>query len=333
MKISEELKGAFNTIVSVAYGGCFFDWNHIFKVSINIYVEEKILNPGDLKKVNSATPGDTRAQVERDSMPLTIAELMTRDVVTITPENTLYEAAQIMGEQHIGSLLVFKYDTAVGIITERDLLNVVSNGVKLEKDWIGGGTSIREEKVETAMSFPVVKTCLDSPLKEAARMMIEKRIRRLVVCDSGKVVGILTAADMIRSMPEIPENMAVWFEADYFMNKQIVTVDKELLVDDVAELMAEKRIGSVIVTSRGKPMGIFTERDLLTKLLAKDKSLILEVGDACSSPLITAPVGTSINDVAAIMTKKRIKRLPITKDAKLVGVLSARDLVEAYART
>jgi len=291
------------------------------------------LNPDDLEKVPFDTLGETRAQVERGSMPLTIEELMTRDVVTITPENTLYEAAQIMGERHIGSLLVLKYESPVGMITERDLLNVVSCGVKLEKDWIGGGTSIREEKVETVMSFPIVKVCLDLPLKEAARMMIEKRIRRLAVCDMGKVVGILTAADMIRSMPEIPENMKVWFEADYFMAKQVTTVDKETLVENVAELMAEKRVGSVIVTNQGKPMGIFTERDLLTKLLAKGKSLILEVGDACSSPLITAPVGTSINDVAAIMTTKYIKRLPITKDGKIVGVLSARNLVEAYART
>jgi IMP dehydrogenase len=56
------------------------------------------------------------------------------------------------------------------------------------------------------------------------------------------------------------------------------------------------------------------------------------VGKVCSSPLITAPLGISIHDAAAIMTSKRIKRLPITKEGKLAGILSARDLVEAYAR-
>ena len=48
-----------------------------------------------------------------------IEEIMVHDVVTITPENTLYEAARIMGEKHIGSLIVVKYETPVGIITER----------------------------------------------------------------------------------------------------------------------------------------------------------------------------------------------------------------------
>jgi CBS domain-containing protein len=297
-------------------------------------VREKMVEPEDVRKENWVAVGNTPVQHDRCRLlPMSLDDLMTREIITITPENTLYEAAQLMGEKRIGSLLVFKYDTPVGVITERDLLNVVSSGVKLEKDWIGGGASIREEKVEKVMSFPVVKICVSSPLKEAARIMIEKRIRRLAVCDLGKVVGIITASDMIRSLPEAPENMEVWFQVDYFMAKRIITVDAEMLVENVAEVMAEKRVGSVIVTSKERPVGIFTERDLLTKFLVEDKSLIAEVGSACSSPLITAPVGMCIHEAAVIMTKNRIKRLPITKDKNLVGMLSARDLVEAYART
>jgi CBS domain-containing protein len=291
------------------------------------------MEPRDLKKENSSAVGNTPVQHDRCRLrPMNLDELMTREVVTITPEKTLYEAAKLMGEKNIGSLLVFKYDTPVGVITERDLLNVVSSGVKLEKDWIGGGASIRDEKVEKVMSFPVVKICVKSQLKEAARIMIEKRIRRLAVCDLGEIFGIITASDMIRSLPEAPENMEAWFQVDYFMAKQIITVDAEMLVENVAEIMAEKRVGSVIVTSQGKPIGIFTERDLLNKFLVRDKSLIAEVGNACSSPLITAPVGLCIHEAGVIMTKNQIKRLPITKDKKLVGILSARDLVEAYAR-
>ena len=104
-----------------------------------------------------------------------------------------------------------------------------------------------------------------------------------------------------------------------------------MLLENVATLMANKRVGSVIVTRQGEPIGIFTERDLLTNFLAKDKSLVEEVGNACASPLITAPIRTSVRDAAVIMTENNIKRLPITKNGKLVGMLSARDLIEAYA--
>ena len=261
-----------------------------------------------------------------------IASVMTSEVFTINPESTLHEAAQLMGEKHIGSLIVMKYETPVGIITEGDLLNVVTNGIPLERDWIRSSPSICNEKVENAMSSPVIKICVEYRLKDAARLMIEKRVRRLGVCDSGDLVGIVTTSDMIGNLPQVPETMKVWFEVDHFMSKQVVTADEGTLLEDAAKIMAEKHVGSVIVTSNGEPAGIFTERDLLTKFLAKDKSLVEEVGNVCSSPLITAPIGISAHDAAEIMIEKHIKRLPITQDGKLVGVLSARDLVEAYAR-
>ncbi|MDX1813226.1 MAG: CBS domain-containing protein [Candidatus Bathyarchaeia archaeon] len=285
-------------------------------------------------RTNSSSPIDSASdQIESETMRYRkIAKIMTSKVLTISPENTLHEAAQLMGEKHIGSLIVIKYDTPVGIITEGDLLNVVSKGIPLEIDWIRSSPSIRNQKVEKAMSFPLVKICVNYTLKDAARTMIEKRIRRLGVCDSGNLCGIITTSDMIGHLPQVPETMKSWFEVDHFMSKQVVSADERTLLENVAKIMAEKHVGSVIVTSQEEPIGIFTERDLLTKFLAQDRSLIEEVGNVCSSPLITAPVGISAHNAASIMVEKHVKRLPITKDGKLVGVLSARDLVEAYAR-
>jgi CBS domain-containing protein len=56
------------------------------------------------------------------------------------------------------------------------------------------------------------------------------------------------------------------------------------------------------------------------------------VGPECSSPLITIPAGTSVHRAAATMAVKHIRRLPIVKDDKLAGIITARDLVEAYAK-
>ena len=291
--------------------------------------------PKDLRKEFPSTLDIAYTQYKRDlARYRKVEEIMTPEVVTITPEGTLYEAARIMGEKHIGSLIVVKYETPVGMITERDLLReVVDSGIDLEKDWLVGGVSIKEEKVEKVMTYPLTTISLKSRIKEAAQMMIEKRIRRLGVRESGKLVGIITASDLIQSLPDVPETMQVWSEIDYFMSEGVVTADEETPVDSVAKIMGEKGIGSVIITRQGEPIGIFTERDLLTKFLAKDKSLKIEVGKACSSPLNTAPLGISVHDAAEIMTSKHIRRLPITKKGKLVGILSARDLLEAYARS
>lgn len=291
--------------------------------------------PKDLHKEFPSTTDIASTQNKHDRARYRrVEEIMTPEVVTITPESTLYEAARIMGEKRIGSLIVVKYETPVGMITERDLLReVVNSEIELEKDWLVGGVSIKEEKVENVMTYPLTTISLKSRIKEAAQMMIEKNIRRLGVRESGKLVGIITASDLIRSLPDVPETMEVWFEVDYFMTEGVITADEETPVDNVAKIMGKKGIGSVIITSKGEPIGIFTERDLLTKFLAKDKSLKIEVGKACSKPLNTAPLGISVHDAAEIMTSKHIRRLPITREGKLVGILTARDLLEAYART
>jgi CBS domain-containing protein len=228
------------------------------------------------------------------------------------------EAAGIMGLKHIGSLIVTKYETPVGIVTDRDLISKV---------W-GLGKDLGVEKVEGLMSYPLIKVCSTAKIKEAAQMMIRKN-RRLAVFDCGELVGIVTASDLIRSLPEVLETEV---KVDDFMNKRVETVDKKTPVASVVKIMGEKRIGSVIVTSKGDPFGIFTERDLLNTFLVEGKPLIAEVGKEASSPLITVPVGTSVHQAAVTMAMKHIRRLPITINGQLAGIITARDLVEAYAK-
>lgn len=86
--------------------------------------------------------------------------------------------------------------------------------------------------------------------------------------------------------------------------------------------MGEHCIGSIIITSKGKPTGIFTERDLFTSVLAKNKPLESKVSDHFSS----------VHKAAMIMSLKHICRLPVMKETKIVGIVTARDLVEAYAK-
>jgi len=247
-----------------------------------------------------------------------VKDIMSKDVVTITPEATMAEAAQTMGDKHIGSLIVTKYRTPVGIVTERDLLSKI---LALEKD-------PKDEKVEATMSYPLTTISPTAKIKEAAQIMTQKK-SRLTVFDAGKLTGIITASDLIRSLPEIPETEA---RVDDFMTKEIVTADEKTPIAQIAKIMGKERIGSVLVTSKEKSIGIFTERDLLSSFLVKGKSLTAEVGKEASSPLITIPIGTSVHKAAATMALRHIRRLPIASKDTLDGIITARDLVEAYAK-
>jgi CBS domain-containing protein len=245
-------------------------------------------------------------------------ELMSKEVVTITPEASLNEAARIMGEKHIGSLIVVKYKTPVGIVTERDLLSKV----------LAYGLLLRDGKVEDVMSYPLNGVSYNAKIKEVAKSMINRK-GRLAVFDSGTFVGIITASDLIKSLPDVLETEV---KVDDFMTREVVTADEETSVINIAKIMGSQRIGSVIITREGEPFGIFTERDLLTAFLARGRDLFTEVGKDCSSPLAVIPAGTSVHRTAAAMALKHIRRLPVVKNDKIVGIITARDLVEAYAK-
>jgi CBS domain-containing protein len=152
---------------------------------------------------------------------------------------------------------------------------------------------------------------------------------RLGVFEAGTLVGIITAADIIKCLPDCPETEA---KADDFMTKHVKYADEDTSVENIASMMGRERIGSVIITQKGEPYGIFTERDLLTSFLACGRALYTDVGPECSRPLVTIPSGTSIHRTAATMAVKHIRRLPVTKNGKIVGIVTARDLVEAYAK-
>ncbi len=224
----------------------------------------------------------------------------------------------MMGDKHIGSLIVMKYRTPVGIVTERDLLSKV----------LAFGRSIKLERVENVMSYPLVSVSLTSKIKEIAQTMISHK-GRLAVFDVGKLAGIITASDLIKCLPDVPETEV---KVEDFMTKPVVTADEKTSVATVASNMGRERIGSVVITREGDPFGIFTERDLLTAFLARGRDLHTEVGKESSSPLIVIPAGTSVHRAAATMALKHIRRLPVIKDDRLLGIVTARDLVEAYAK-
>jgi CBS domain-containing protein len=152
---------------------------------------------------------------------------------------------------------------------------------------------------------------------------------RLVVYVCGKLAGIITASDLIRVMPEAPETSMV---VDEFMTREIVSVNEDETVLAAAGMMGEQRVGSVIVTSNEKPLGIFTERDLLSTFIARSRSLDIPIGEACSGLMTSAHAGISIHEAARIMAEKHIRRLPIMKKKQIAGIITARDLVEAYAK-
>ncbi|MCS7129960.1 MAG: CBS domain-containing protein [Archaeoglobaceae archaeon] len=115
------------------------------------------------------------------------------------------------------------------------------------------------------------------------------------------------------------------------MTKTVVMVDQKTKVKDVCKIMGEKKIGSVVVTKEGKPFGIFTERDLLSKVLLSG-SLEEEVGRYCSSPLIVVSPNYDVKEAAKIMADLKIRRLLVMENGEIKGIFTASDLVRILGR-
>ncbi|MCS6784782.1 MAG: CBS domain-containing protein [Candidatus Caldarchaeum sp.] len=119
-----------------------------------------------------------------------VKDIMSSDVVTVTPETSVYAAARVMAQEEVGSVVVVVGEKPVGIITERDLVRKV----------LAGGLSPRKTSVSKVMSSPVVVVGENTSLEEAVSIMAQNRIRRLLVVSGEKLVGIVSATDIMKAL-------------------------------------------------------------------------------------------------------------------------------------
>jgi CBS domain-containing protein len=111
------------------------------------------------------------------------------------------------------------------------------------------------------------------------------------------------------------------------MTEKLITVDVQTTANDAIKLMVEKDIGSVVVTEKGKPVGIVTERDILKKCCLNAACQRVKVGEIMSKPLITVDANTPIGAAVELMVEKNIRRLLVTEDGEVKGIVTQKDLM------
>lgn len=120
-----------------------------------------------------------------------VREAMVTDVITISPDSTIVDAAKKMIGKDLGGLVIMKGGVPIGMITEHDFLNVVASK-----------PNPTDVKVKDIMSSPLITIGPNSSIMDAARLMSESKIRKIPVKDKDKLVGIITAEDIIRVAPK-----------------------------------------------------------------------------------------------------------------------------------
>jgi len=116
---------------------------------------------------------------------------------------------------------------------------------------------------------------------------------------------------------------------DILQNREVFTIQSGSSVKDAVNYMASKGVGLVPVMKNEMLVGVFSERDLVKRVIAKDKDLTLTVvDDVMSTNLVIAKIDESNESVLAKMKEAKTRHILIIDNEKLVGVLSLRDLLE-----
>jgi CBS domain-containing protein len=119
----------------------------------------------------------------------TVKDIMTKNVVSIGVNNSVFEASELMNSKRVGCLVIMDGEVPIGIVTERDIVRrVVAKKLPLDT------------KVSEIMSTSLITVDPDASLKEAARLMSSNKIRRLPVLKQNRLVGIVVAADFVKNL-------------------------------------------------------------------------------------------------------------------------------------
>lgn len=109
---------------------------------------------------------------------------------------------------------------------------------------------------------------------------------------------------------------------------EVSTIEESATVLDAAKMMNAAHIGALVITNGDRVVGIFTERDILNRIVAEG----LEPKDTQLNKVMTSPMAvcrrnTRLAECKSVMTEKRIRHLPVVEDGKLFGMISAGDIL------
>jgi len=115
------------------------------------------------------------------------------------------------------------------------------------------------------------------------------------------------------------------------MTKSVIAVDSSVNVNEAAKMMEDAKVGAVIVMENNTPIGIVTDRDFAVKIVAHAYQITTPVKQIMTSPLIATSPDETILMAADLMHTRNIRKLPVIDNDKVVGIITATDLVNQLA--
>lgn len=124
-----------------------------------------------------------------------LREIMQKKVVTISPDVSIREAAKKMKDYRIGYLVITNGESVRGCVTDRDLVM-----------WLASGKDPDNTRIDTIMQSNIITATPDTDIFEASKLMARKKIRRLPLVENGRLIGLISTADIASVLEEEVDN-------------------------------------------------------------------------------------------------------------------------------
>jgi CBS domain-containing protein len=297
-------------------------------------------------------------------------DIMTKEVITVTPETSVEEIAFLLLKYNISGVPVVERDKVVGVVSEADLLYkkklptslvyIYQHGSYLKPNELAEeDKKIRATKAKEVMTREVISVSPETKVTEIVSIMEEKGIKRVLVMEGDKLVGIVSKLDVLRCLTGSCEELAqhiiskvnkIPTTVNDIMSCKVVTVKASDSVEDAARLLLEHRIsGLPVVDEDGNLVGVLSESDLIHKaeplpspsLYYGNREKFLEemwkvkasqVREVMTEDVITVSPEDGVEKAASLMLEKGVKRLPVVRGEKVVGMVTRADILKALAR-
>jgi signal-transduction protein with cAMP-binding, CBS, and nucleotidyltransferase domain len=253
-----------------------------------------------------------------------VSEIMTTSLTAAPVSTSISKVLEIMSAEDVGRIIITGEEVPVGIFTEKDVLRRVVNA----------NVDAESTPIKDVMTSPLRAVREETHIVEAFGKMYKGKYRHLLVRGRrGRIVGIVSMRRILKLAVELGQGMSDTRTLGSLTTAAAATIDQMSSVHDAIDLMIKTAVGSVVITTAGRPAGIFTERDVLKRIATKNiNAKHTPVKEVMTAPLLTMSTTALVGDALAEMYRRDIRNMPITgQSGELMGIVSMPDVLQ-YAR-
>ncbi len=253
-----------------------------------------------------------------------VSEIMTTAVITAEPSSSIREVTRLMVDRRVGRVVLTENDAPAGIFTETDILRRVMNRL----------LDVHKTPIRRVMTTPVQGVPQGTSIVEVLGRMYQGRYRHLLVYgDDRRMVGLVSMRRILNLVVELGANMPDSRTVGEVVSGVVPTVDASMPVTQVIDRMVREQTGCVMVSAGGRTAGIFTERDVLTRIALEDRDMgQVPVSEVMTPDPLVAGGSTPVQEVLATMRDNGFRHMPVAGDGDgLAGIVSVGDVLQ-YAK-